>query len=647
MYWPDGLSPYTEYTEPCPVPHRLRFRTLLLTLAVPLIAAAQPGPVASGYRKLQVRIPMRDGATLFTNIYVPRDTTRRYPFLMQRTPYSVAPYGPDAIPARLGPSEAFAREGFIFVYQDVRGRYQSTGTWLEMTPHRAVKGGPADVDESSDAYDTIEWLLANVPGNNGRVGMWGISYPGFYVTASSIDAHPALVAISPQAPVTDLTDGDDAFHGGAFMLAANSWFYSSFRPHRQPILPDSEARPAPPPAAADGYQWFLGDGQLQASPSTALGANEHWMAFFTHPIADEFWRARAIQRHITRGIQFPPASLTVGGWYDAEDPNGPLLTYRAITGLFDQRTARDANGTTHHLVIGPWSHGQFARNDGRTLGPLNFGNATSLFYRDSIEFPFFMQHLKDAPPASIPAVTLYDTGLDTWRRFSAWPLETAVMQPWYLRPSFSLDTIPPSATGGADRYTSDPARPVPYVQRIVRGMAADYIADDQRFAARRPDVLAFASAPLASDVTIGGGVRVTLHVATTGTDADFVVKLIDVYPDSVGGDTVAFRMSGYQRMVRGEPFRARYRRGVERAVPFVPDAADSLTYTLPDVLHTFRRGHRIMVQVQSSWFPLVDRNPQTFVPNIFLAKPGDFRRADMTVFHSSLRASRVDLPVLR
>ncbi len=626
---------------------RLCLRSLALTLLWTASAAAQSADVTRDYRKITARIPMRDGAMLATNIYVPRDSNRAWPFLMQRTPYSAAPYGPDTIPARLGPSPAFAREGFIFVYQDVRGRYQSTGTWLEMTPHRAEHASDGDVDESTDAYDTITWLLANVPNNNGKVGMWGVSYPGFYVTASAINAHPALVAISPQAPVTDLADGDDAFHNGAFMLAANYNFYRNFTPHRSPTFPGDGPRSPAPSEAADGYRWFLAGGQLQTSRTGPLGQNEYWTAYFEHPTYDAFWRARAIQRQITTGIQFPPASLTVGGWYDAEDPNGPFLTYRAIAAAFGRDQQRGTGIVSHHLVVGPWSHGQWSRDDGSRLGNLAFGSQTGAFYRDSIEFPFFMQHLKDAPPITLFAATMFDTGTNRWQRYPRWPVAERSRQTWYLRETFMLDTVAPTVTRSGDRYTSDPANPVPYVDRTVPGMARDYITDDQRFASRRADVLTYRSAPLTSDLTVGGGVGITLHVATTGTDADFVVKLIDVYPDSSEGDTIAVRMSGFQRLVRGEPYRARYRRGFDKAVPFFANRPDSLAFTLPDVLHTFQRGHRIMVQVQSSWFPLVDRNPQHFVPNIFTARPTDFRRADMTVFRTLTRASRIDLPVLR
>ena len=626
---------------------RLCLRLIALTLLWGVGASAQPADLAGRYRKVTARIPMRDGALLATNIYLPRDTSRTWPFLMQRTPYSAAPYGPDTFPARLGPSPAFEREGFIFVHQDVRGRYQSTGTWLEMTPHRAEHTSDTDVDESTDAYDTIEWLLKNVPGHSGRIGLWGVSYPGFYVTASAIDAHPALVAISPQAPVTDLADGDDAFHNGAFMLAANYNFYNSFMPHRVPTRHGDIPRPPAPPEAADGYRWFLTGGQLQTSRAGPLGRNEYWTAYFDHPTYDAHWRARAIQRQITAGIQFPPASLTVGGWYDAEDPNGPFLTYRAIAAAFGRDQQRGTGIVSHHLVVGPWSHGQWASDAGARLGGLVFGTETGTFYRDSIEFPFFMQHLKDAAPANLFAATMFDTGTNEWKRLSRWPVTERRRQSWYLRESFALDTLLPAAPRASDRYTSDPARPVPYVDRIVPGMARDYIADDQRFAARRPDVLTYRSAPLEADLTVGGGAGITLHVATTGTDADFVVKLIDEYPDSAEGDTIAVRMSGFQRLVRGEPFRARYRRGFDKAVPFIANRPDSLSFTLPDVLHTFRRGHRIMVQVQGSWFPLIDRNPQRFVPNIFTARPVDFRSADMTVFRSAARASRIDLPVLR
>ncbi|MCC7051811.1 MAG: CocE/NonD family hydrolase [Gemmatimonadaceae bacterium] len=627
---------------------RLTFRLCLLSLVLAGRVPAQPSTAATGYRKLEARIPMRDGALLFTHIYVPTDTSRTFPFLMQRTPYSVAPYGAEKLPTRLGPSAAFQREGFIFVHQDVRGRYQSTGTWREMTPHQPAGSGAADVNESTDTYDTITWLLEHVPRHNGKVGLWGISYPGFYVTASSLDAHPALVAVSPQAPATDLYDGDDLFHNGAFMLAANAGFYRSFRPHRAPVLPDSEPRPSIDPAARDGYAWFLGAGQLQRAADTPLGANPYWAEILQHPTYDDHWRARAIQRQIIAGVQFPPASLTVGGWYDAEDPNGPLLTYRAIAGALGVGDPRGTTVVSHHLVMGPWAHGQFARDSGTALGPLRFGSATGVFYRDSIEFPFFMQHLKGAAPAELAAATLYDTGRDAWRTFARWPAVDQRVQPWFLQANASLDTLAPAAgsAAAADRYPSDPARPVPYTERIVAGMARDYITDDQRFASRRPDVLTYRSAPLTGDLTVGGGVNVVLHVATTGTDADFVVRLIDEYPDGTPGDTASVRMAGFQRLVRGEPFRARYRRGFDRAIPFVANRPDSLRFTLPDVLHTFRAGNRVMVQVSSSWFPLVDRNPQVFVPNIFTARPGDFRRAEMTLFHTAAQASRIELPVL-
>ena len=489
---------------------------------------ATPDPAADyvrqHYTKFEYRIPARDGAKLFTAVYVPKSCDTPYPFLMMRTPYSVRPYGVDQYPERLGPSEKAMKEGFIFVHQDVRGRYMSEGTWAEVRPHNPAKRAKTDVDESTDAYDTIDWLVKHVPCNNGRVGTWGVSYGGFYVSAGMIDAHPALVAASPQAPVTDVYMGDDSFHNGAFMLAANFGFYAFFQPR--------EGEPGPPKPRSgfdygtpDGYQFYLGMGPLWtgAERLNVLG-NPYYRMNLEHTTYDEFWRSRSLWRHFKK---ITPAVLTVGGWYDAEDLMGPLRTYRAIE--------QDNPAAQHHLVMGPWTHGGWSRGPGSRVGNLDFGQATGDYYRDHIEFPFFMRHLKgkkDAAPVS--EATVFETGTNRWRTFDAWPPAGLEKKTWFLRDGGSLRPEPASGTGDAfDEYMSDPSRPVPYVGHVQMGMQGDYMTEDQRFATTRPDVLVYQTPVLEEDLTVLGPIGVTLHVSTTGTDSDFVVKVIDVYPQDL------------------------------------------------------------------------------------------------------------------
>ena len=618
---------------------------LTLALAAPWAMGAQSASaVRARYEKREVMIPMRDGVRLFTAIYVPRDTTHAYPFLMTRTPYGVAPYGADAYRASLGPSSRFQDEGFIFVYQDGRGRNYSEGTFTEMTPHKDVKG-PRDVDESTDSYDTVDWLLKHVPHNNGRAGIVGTSYPGFYTTASCIDAHPALVACSPQAPMTDIAAGDDLFHNGAFYLAANFGFYARFgRGPRTGPGPDKQYPFEP--GAEDAYDFYLGMGPVgpAARKYFAPGTAPLWTEAIAHPNYDAHWKARDLRPHMR---DMAPAVLVVGGFYDAEDLAGPFGTFHSATRLSSKSRVT--------LVVGPWSHGGWARGDGTMLGTLRWSSKTGPFFRDSVEFPFFMQHLKGASAVDLPTALVFRTGADHWDRYDAWPPRSLQKKSLYLRAGGALSFDPPPASDRArdasfDAYVSDPARPVPLVGRVESdGMPRDYMTADQRFAARRPDVLVYQTEPLAEDVTIAGPIAPVLHVATSGTDADFVVKLIDVFPNDAPawpGDSTGFIVGGYQQLVRGEPFRARFRRGFATPIPFVPDRPDSIAFAMPDVNHTFRKGHRIMVQIQSSWFPLTDRNPQTFVPDIFEARPRDFRKATMRVYHDRARATRLDVGVV-
>ncbi len=606
--------------------------------AVAVVRGGQDGDLRARYTKQEVEIPMRDGVKLFTVIYAPADASRAVPILMQRSPYGNPPYGPDAYRTSLGPTPAYAAAGYIFVYQDVRGRFRSGGEFVEMRPHQAAPG-PADVDESTDTYDTIAWLLASPLEHNGRVGMWGVSYPGFYAAAALPRAHPALKAVSPQAPIADLFQGDDSYHNGAFMLAANFSFYTGFFPRRGG---PSTTADAPPFAygTQDGYAFYLGLGGLREGSARRLPAgNTYWVDNLAHTTYDAFWQPRAIAPHLR---DVTPAVLTVGGWFDAEDLAGPLRIYRAIE--------RQSPSTSNRLVMGPWAHGGWARGDGDRLGALGFGAKSGVEFRERFERPFFEHHLRDAPLPEAPEAAVFVTGENAWRTPAVWPPTDAVARTFYFADGGTLAEAPPSAADAqrersgaeADEYVSDPNRPVPYVPNPGTGLRRDYMTEDQRFAATRPDVLVYQTPPLADDVTIVGPVHVALHVSTTGTDADWVVKVIDVYPDdsSAPVGSSGARLSGYQQLVRGEPFRGKFRESVERPVPFVPGQPAAIAFDLPDVAHTFRRGHRLMVHVQSSWFPLVDRNPQVFM-DIPAAKAGDFRRATQRVWRSAARPSSI------
>ncbi len=594
----------------------------------------------ANYVKHEHRIPMRDGTKLFTIVYVPKDASRKYPIMIQRTPYSVAPYGAESYKPLLGPSETFEKEGFIFAYQDVRGRYMSEGEFVDIPPRKARLSGPEDTDETTDTYDTIDWLVENVPGNNGRVGIWGGSYGGFFAAFGMIDAHPALVAASPQAPIGDTADGDDSFHNGAFYLAANFNFYFFFRP--RPGGPSAQAGTMVRPVRApDAYDFFLRMGPLANSEKLYFkGESPYWTAHLDHPNYDEYWRSRSLVPHM-KGIK--PAVLFVGGWYDAEDLAGPIKLFRSL----------EKNGPVapNTLVMGPWRHGGWSRGDGDALGHLRFGSKTSEFYRETIEFPFFLEHLKGKGDGlkgpdgkAAPKAWLFETGANAWRRFEAWPPEGSREASLYLLPGGRLAFEPAAGAAGTfDEYLSDPAKPVPVIGHTGDGMPGDYMAEDQRFAARRPDVLVYETEPLERDVTVVGPVAPLLRVSTTGTDSDFVVKLIDVYPDDFPNPVPnpgRVRMGGYQHLVRGEPFRGKFRHSLEKPEPFTPGRAETIDFAMPDVCHTFLKGHRIMVHIQSSWFPLTDRNPQTFV-DIPKAAEADFKKAWQRVYLGGADGSRL------
>ncbi|MSR58663.1 MAG: CocE/NonD family hydrolase [Planctomycetaceae bacterium] len=615
--------------------HRLRFHGLfavcvLLGTAAPAMAQTSDADALAGYIRLHYvkhehMVPMRDGVKLFTTVYVPRDTTATYPILIKRTPYSVAPYGPDKYAPTLGPSEHFAKAGYIFVNQDVRGRFQSEGEFVQVTPHIDKKEQPNQVDESSDAYDTIDWLLKNVAGHNGRVGMYGISYPGFYAAAGMIDAHPALKAVSPQAPVADWFF-DDFLHNGAFFLAhAYRWLGNNALERTKPT---TEKTPAVTYPTLDGYKLFLDAGTMEEVSRLYLkDAIPFWKDMMAHPNRDEFWQTRDLLPHLKK---VAPAVMVVTGWYDAEDLYGSFKSYHAI-----ERQNPQANNV---LVVGPWSHGGWAAGDGDKLGPAGFSSKTAAFYRAEIEFPFFEKYLKDKPGSAPAEATVFETGSNTWRTFDAWPPKETQARTIVFREKGKLEivdlenkTAEKSSGEAFDEFTSDPAKPVPFVESITPGMAIEYMVADQRFAARRPDVLVYQTDALTQDLVLAGPLAVDLWVSTTGTDADFIVKLIDVFPDS----SEAAAQPGYQMLLRSEVFRGRFRNSFEKPEPMIAGEPARIKFELLDVMHRLKPGHRLMVQIQSTWFPLVDRNPQKYVPNIYFAKPDDFQKAVHRVYRSA------------
>jgi uncharacterized protein len=616
---------------------------LLLALSADRLACGADGAadtnavwLAEHYTKYERRIPMRDGVRLFTRIYVPKDDSQTWPIILTRTPYALKPYGTDNYNDPVGSFRTLAKDKFILVTQDVRGRYGSEGEYLHVRPFNPNKG-PKEIDESSDAYDTIDWLVKNVPNNNGKAGMFGISYPGFYTAMGMIDSHPALKAASPQAPIADWFVGDDLHHNGAFFLSQNFNFFYVFAqraedPLHEELKPFNFKTP-------DGYDFFLRMGPLANSDGLLLkGRSPEWKEFLAHPTYDAYWQARNIRPHL-KNVRC--AVMTVGGWYDAEDLFGPLETYRW--------TERQNPGITNVLVMGPWAHGGWGRGEGDKLGDLSFRAKTSEFYREKIELPFFRHFLKGDTNYVATEAHVFETGTHQWRRFDSWPPRQAMARTLYFQGKGALGFEPPAEGGDAfDEYVSDPAKPVPYTLEVTTGYPRSYPVHDQRFAAARPDVLVYETEPLEEDFTVVGPLKATLHVSTTGTDADWVVKLIDVYagdfPDP-NPNPAHVAMGGYQQLVRGDVFRGKFRNSLEKPEPFEPGKVARIEMAIPDVFHTFRRGHRVMVQVQSSWFPLVDRNPQTFV-NIPTAKPEDFRKATHRIHRRAGAASALAIQML-
>jgi uncharacterized protein len=618
---------------------------LLILLSFSAASIAQDSVwIKSRYYKSERYITMRDGTRLFTSMYIPLDSTEKHPILLTRTPYSCAPYGENNWrPWWNRFQREYFKQGYIMVTQDMRGRYMSEGEFHIIPPYLKNKKSKSDVDEASDTYDAIDWLVNNVPGNNGKVGVVGISYPGFAATEASLSGHPALVAVSPQAPTTDAFMGDDVHHNGAFMLADTYGFLVEFGIGKPRKGPTAENAVGIPPFTADAYDFYLRMGALSNMTSIVRKNNIGiWEEIMQHPDYDHWWKA-----HNTRAglYNVKPAMLEVGGLFDAEDCFGAWNVYKAIE--------KQSPLTNNKLVIGPWFHGQWAGPDGTHLGQVRFGSNTSQWFQQNREIPFFNYYLKGkGNPDSIAKATVFFTGENKWHAFNQWPPQNIQFTNLYLQAGNQLGFIEPSQNNDPDEYVSDPAKPVPYTEGIHDDRTREYMIDDQRFTANRTDVLVYKTDTLTEDITLAGPLTADLKVSISTTDADFVVKLIDVFPDNFEYPADAkeqqpgYIMNGYQMLVRGDIMRGRYRNSFEKPEAFVPGKITEVKFTINDVAHTFKKSHRIMVQVQSSWFPLVDRNPQKMV-DIYTCADKDFQKATIKIYHDIANASLLVLPVLR
>jgi len=606
--------------------------------------------IVNNYIKMERQIIMRDGIKLFTSIYVPKDNSENHPILMERTPYSCAPYGEDKWKDFWSSyQKAYFKEGYIMVIQDVRGRWMSEGDFVNIRPFIPDKETNKDIDEASDTYDAIEWLIKNIPHNNGKVGVFGISYPGFYSTMAAASNHPALVAVSPQAPVTNWFIGDDFHHYGAFFIMDGFSFYSPLGngfglPHPKPTMKPPHTIDI---TIHDNYKFYLETGPLPAFAKLMGDSVSFWKDLYAHPDYDAWWKERDA-RNATKKLQ--PAMLWVGGLFDAEDNWGAWNSYKAAE---ENNPGKEFN----KLIMGPWYHVQWANSDGTHLGNINFESNTSLWYQQNIEIPFFNYFLKGKGDVSkLAEATIFITGENRWRTFSRWPPAAKEDKVLYFQEEGKLNWAKTKSVTSFSEYLSDPAKPVPYTEDVHFGRTREYMTDDQRFAERRPDVLAFKTDILTEDVTVTGIVTADLITSISSTDADFVVKLIDVFPDNLSYNNVdiysdkdpskMYPMGGYEMLVHAEVLRGRYRNSLEKPEPFVPYNIEHVKFDIGDVAHTFNKGHRIMVQIQSSWFPLVDRNPQSFV-NIYEATDNDFQKAIIRIYHDAVNSSSIVLPVLK
>ncbi len=598
--------------------------------------------VRENYYKIERMVPMRDGTKLFTAFYIPKDSSEKHPILFNRTPYSCSPYGEDKFSGRLLFSYwvNYLKEGYIIAIQDVRGKWMSEGEFMDIRPFNPAKKG-TETDEASDTYDAIDWMINNIPSNNKRVGVFGISYPGFYSTMAALSGHPALKAVSPQAPVTEWFMGDDFHHNGAFFLMDGFSFYSGFGKPRP--KPTTQGSPGYQFKTQDNYDFYLKTGALKNFAKIMGDSIAFWKDLYAHPNYDDWWKARNPMNFVTN---VKPAMLIVGGLFDAEDCYGAWNLYKAIEAK--------SKFTENKLVMGPWSHGGWGgRADGSYLGNVRFGSKTSEYYQRNIEIPFFNFYLKlRGTVHDIAEATIFFTGENEWRNMKQWPPKEITSMDINLVPGENLALeIVHRKFGKYSEYISDPAHPVPYTEDVHLSRTAEYMTDDQRFASRRTDVLTFSTDVLSEDITVAGPVIADLMTSISTTDADFVVKIIDVFPDtfryennylSARPGTQAYPMGGYQMLVRGEIMRGRYRNSFEKPEAFKPNERTNVKFTLPDIAHTFKKGHKLMIQVQSSWFPLADRNPQKFV-NIYTCDDSDFQKATIRIYDDS----KIILPVLK
>ena len=601
------------------------------------------------YTKKEEQIAMRDGVKLFASIYIPNDKSEKHPILIKRTPYSASPYGIDkSFDFWNFYLKEYIKEGYIMVIEDVRGRWMSEGEFVNVRPLNK-NHGPKDIDEATDSYDTIDWLVKNMDGNNGKVGVFGISNPGFYSTMAAASNHPNLIAVSPQAPVTNWFIGDDFHHNGAFFIMDAFDFYSQMgfsygTPHPAPT-------PLPAPSIGykdhDNYNFYLETGALPNFTKLIGYPVKFWDELYAHPTYDAYWKERDA-RNATKNLK--PAMLWVGGEFDAEDNWGAWNSYLAAE-------KNNPGKSFNKLVMGPWYHEQWYNNDGTHLGNVQYGSNTSAWYQQNIEVPFFNFYLKGKGDASkIAEATIFMTGSNEWKQYSQWPPAGKVDKKLYLQPNGKLSWEQPTAASSFSEYISDPAKPVPYTEDVHFNRSREYMTDDQRFAGRRPDVLVFKTDLLNEDVTVTGNVAANIATSISTTDADFVVKLIDVFPDSLSYNNVDiysdkepsrnYPMGGYQMLVHGEVFRGKFRNSYETPQPFIPGKLDHVNFKVADIAHTFKKGHRIMVQIQSSWFPLVDRNPQRF-EDIYHAKDADFQKSTIRIYHDKNNESNIVLPVLQ
>ncbi len=616
----------------------LLFSVLLIIISLSAQNSQDSAWIRDNYIKKELSIPMRDGVKLFTSVYMPKDATEKHPILMSRTPYSCAPYGEGNWRNFWnGHWKYYMREGYIIVLQDVRGRWMSEGEFVDVRPFNPTKTG-TQTDEASDTYDAIDWLIKNIPNNNERVGIFGISYPGFYSTMAALSNHPALKAVSPQAPVTDWFIGDDFHHNGAFFQMDGFAFYSGFgKPRPTPTTIGTGGFIFP---TQDSYKFYLEAGTLK-NLSKLMGDDvQFWKDLYAHPTLDDWWKARN-PRNFADKVNNKTATMVVGGLFDAEDCFGAWRMYEA----FEKKGKND-----NKLVMGPWYHGQWASRDGTHLGNIRFGSNTAEWYQNHIEIPYFNFHLLGKGDLSKQAeATIFFSGSNQWKEFAQWPPIEKNDQPIYLHDGGNLSFEKATSKNSYSEYISDPAKPVPYTEDVHLDRTINYMTDDQRFASRRTDVLTFQTNVLSEDITLAGTIVANLLTSISTTDADFVVKLIDVFPDDFSYDAnneEEYPMSGYQMLVRGEIMRGKFRNSFESPSPFKPNAIEKISYALPDVAHTFKKGHRLMIQIQSSWFPLADRNPQTFT-NIYEANMGDYKKATIRIYHDADYSTNIVLPILK